>query len=372
VNTPLKQLSTISANVETAMRATDFAKLAQAIMHNRGISGAAAAAELSSREGMLGPKLAGIIKAGALGISRDYLRKAAVTAGTLTGSPLADYSAISAGFVNSLISAAAFDALAADAVPVPFSPATVGAVTVGAQAYSLGEGSMKPISRLTITNQTMIPTKVHVAVVVTEELARSPLPGALQLIARELRNSVAGVTDLAFIAAISIGAPAATSFGSTGEAVRADIAALLRQVTTGNGSVLYLLVPPAVCKAWSMLTDQKGVSAFPDLGPMGGEINKIRVIASDGVPTGQAILVDASGIGAAPGEVALQTLREGSYQAESAPDSPTTAATVMTSMWQQNLTAVVVERWFCGVKLRSDAVATCTNANGWFGGNSPP
>lgn len=300
--------------------------------------------------------------------------KTAQSAGTLSNSSaLVDYSNISAGFVNSLINASAFDTMRVGGmVLVPLTTASVGAVSIGAQFYSLGEGSAKPVSRMTITAQQMTPTKVHGCVVVTQELARSTQPGALQLIERGLRTGCAGLTDLAFIANISIGAPVATSTGQTAEAVRADIANLLRAISTGQDSKLYLLVTPLICKSWSMLTDSKGLSAFPTLSPTGGTVNGVIVIASDGVPTGQVILADASGIAASPGEMILQQFSEGSFQADSSPDSPQTAATNLISLWQLNLTAVVIERFLCAVKLRSDAVAVCFNSGSYSSGNSPP
>src|SRR5262249_52754808 len=124
-------------------------------------------------------------------------------------------------------------------------------------------------------------------------------------------------------------------------------------------------------KMWSMLTDQKGVSAFPELGPQGGLINKIPVLVSDGLTAGQVVLMDASGIAAAPGEAILEDFDQGIIAADSAPDSPVTANTTQESLWQANKTAIRCERYFVGVKLRSDAVALTTNANSYQGGNSP-
>jgi hypothetical protein len=54
---------------------------------------------------------------------------------------------------------------------------------------------------------------------------------------------------------------------STAEGVRADIASLLRSITTGQTSKLFIVTTPLILKTWSMLTDQHGVSAFPDLTP---------------------------------------------------------------------------------------------------------
>ena len=60
-----------------------------------------------------------------------------------------------------------------------------------------------------------------------------------------------------------------------------------------------------------MLTDQKGVSAFPNLTPQGGSINGITVLVSDGVTAGNVILADASGIAAASGDLMLNEFSEG-------------------------------------------------------------
>ena len=278
MNAIAHQVGRVVAAEEIKQRTSEFAQLAKFVMANRGMSNAAAAAEASSRKGNLGPRLASIIKHGTarFGVSREILlnQKSAVVAGGLTASPLADFSAISAGFVNSLVNASAFDTMVASMVPVPLGTGTVGAVTVGAQAYSLGEGSAKPISRLSIANQTMTPQKSHCVVVVTEELARTPLVGGTQLIENALRGATASITDAAFITTLTAGLSPVTSVGTTADAVRQTIATLLDQVTLGQGSAPFLITTPAICKAWCMLADN-GVSAFPELGPMGGVINKI-------------------------------------------------------------------------------------------------
>lgn len=108
-----------------------------------------------------------------------------------------------------------------------------------------------------------------------------------------------------------------------------------------------------------------GIASFPDLGPTGGSIQQIPVLVSDGVISGQVILLDASGIAAAPGEVTLQKIREGIIIADAAPDSPVTGSTIIQSLWQLNQTAIA-ERFFAAVKLRSDAVAYASGVS-----NSP-
>jgi hypothetical protein len=65
-------------------------------------------------------------------------------------------------------------------------------------------------------------------------------------------------------------------------------------------------------------------------------------------------------------------LREGSIYPDSAPDSPPLASTNVLNLWQLNQIALVVERWWGAVKLRSTAVAAISNANSYVGGFSPP
>ena len=157
------------------------------------------------------------------------------------------------------------------------------------------------------------------------------------------------------------------------ESVRSDISGLLRAITTGQNSKLFLIVTPLVCKMWSMLTGgAKGVGAFETLGPLGGSINQIPVLVSDGLSTGQVVLVDASGIAAASGDVSIKELHEGIVIMNSTPDSPQTLSTSYVSLFQQNLAAVVCERYFVATRLRSDACATLTNSNSYQSGTSPP
>ena len=159
----------------------------------------------------------------------------------------------------------------ASMAPVPLQTGTLGAVSTGAQAFSVAEGSTKAISKLSLTGQQQNPMKAHCIVVVTQELAKAPGANATQLIGRELRNAVAVTTDAQFITTLIAGLSAATSAGPTAEAVRADIANLLRAITTGQASQLvYHHNAADLQNRGRMLTDQKGVSAFPNLTPQGG------------------------------------------------------------------------------------------------------
>jgi hypothetical protein len=351
----------------------EFAKLAQYILaHDGKLSKSAIAAQASSRDGNLGPKLADIVKGGARGgIGRQYF-KAAQSAGTLTGGAFADFSVIANGFVSSLTNAGAFDAMLSSFVPTPLKTGTVGNVSVAAQAFSVGEGGVNPVSRLTIVGQQQNPVKAHGIIVATQELVRMAAPQATQLIGVGLRSAVAVTSDAQMVAALTTGLVAATSAGPTAEAVRFDISHLLQQVTTGQTSKLFIITTPLVAKMWSMLSDGRGLSAFPNLSPVGGSIQDVPVLLSDAVSVGNVLLVDASGVAAASGDVVLNEFREGMVQLDTAPDSPPTSATPYVSLWQMNMVAILCERLMAVTRLRSDAVALCNNSNSYQSGNSPP
>ena len=68
----------------------------------------------------------------------------------------------------------------------------------------------------------------------------------------------------------------------------------------------------------------------------------------------------------------FQTLEEAGVPKSPSPDSPPSASTNFVSLWQLNLSALVVERFFVAARLRADAVAVCSNSNSYQSGNSPP
>jgi hypothetical protein len=106
--------------------------------------------------------------------------------------------------------------------------------------------------------------------------------------------------------------------------------------------------------------------------PHGGTILGIPVIASDAVTAGQVVLFDASGIAAGSDTVVLSTMGEGTIMPDTAPDSPQVAGTNVVSLWQSDLSALVVERWWGAEKLRSTSVAAVSNSNSYQQGFSPP
>jgi hypothetical protein len=65
----------------------------------------------------------------------------------------------------------------------------------------------------------------------------------------------------------------------------------------------------------------------------------------------------------------LDTSQQATVQLDTPGDSPPTAATVMTSLWQNDLVALKAERFIGAKLLRADACAKITGAA--YTGNSP-
>ena len=70
-----------------------------------------------------------------------------------------------------------------------------------------------------------------------------------------------------------------------------------------------------------------------------------------------AVLVDASLVAAASETMQLSASNEAIVQMDSSPESPPVAGSVMTSLWQDNLTGLKAERSFAATKLSTTGVA---------------
>jgi HK97 family phage major capsid protein len=353
--TPMRNLAALEKEFESLQRAGDFAKVVRFMMLGGGSGPAESRANAAHVADELGapPRVMSVLKA-------------AVAAGSTTSySQLADFKLAIAGFANSLAHVGVFDSmLAGGMIRVPLST-TVGAISVGASAYSIGEASAKQVSRLSLTNGQLEVLKSHCLLVLTNDLLRFAGPEAERLIARELTMATAQATDSQFISILSAGVTPGTSSGTQAGAFRDDLAIMLNAIVTGNGSRLFLIVTPAISKFLSVLgtTSTSGAPAFESMGVGGGRIADIEVIPSSAMADGTMLLADASGIAAGSGNVELDLFREASLQFDSAPDSPTSAATALVNLWAMNMVGIRCERFFGAEKLRASCVAMTQNVN---------
>jgi hypothetical protein len=366
-----QRLGAINAHLEHATKCNEFIALARCITLSKGshhLTGEIA------RDARLSPTVMAVLDSPTKVYDIDMrLQKTAVAAGTTADSgwagPLANYDVLANAFLSSLVNYGAFDRLLPAMLRVPMR-VRVGASTVAPTADSaVGQGMVKPISRLTMTGMTVDERKASRILVVTEELARFSQPAAGNLLTIELSSGVALATDTDFVSVLTAGATSNGSSGVTAEHVRNDLRAALAAVTIDARSVLYLLVTPTIAKTLSILHTTTGEAAFPGLTHRGGQIAGIEVVPSDGVPSNTMVLVDASQVAAASERIQLTATDTAPLQLDTTPDSPPGGNTSMVSLWQMNLLGLKAERFFGCTKLTSTAAAVVTNVS--YLGDSP-
>jgi hypothetical protein len=320
---------------------------------------------------MLGKKAADATRDRApSGVVAELSHKAAVPVGTLADNTYAGYLAPTpqaSAFMASLRGVAIFDTLKSFMLEAPLRSSMI-AVTGSIPGTSIAESSIKPHSRLSLTANALDPNKVALFVAVTREVAMMGGALAQRVIESELTKSCVRGVDSLFLSLVTSGATSVASSGQTVTAVRQDLRTLLANVETDASSKLFLIVPQTVAEAWATIGDAGGV-AFPDATVNGGSISGMTIIPSDVVTAGEIILIDAAGIAVGDsGLTDIATTDQATLSLFDPADSPISASTVFTSLWQMNMVAARTERWIAAKAMRT-AVAKITGAS--YTGGSP-
>jgi hypothetical protein len=375
INPLARDLGRLNAAAEMSTKAREFVNLARCIALGRGQFGNMQEIVHDHRI-LMGPRVKNIVETHhqVYQFAPDVVarQKAAIAAGTTQDTgwalPLAEYNTLASAFLESLRNFGAFDRMLPSMRRVPFRT-RVGASTTGITGATVPQASVKQISKLTLTGTQIDEQKAIAILVVTDELAKFGDNVAGNLFATELSNAVATETDETFIGVLISGATSNGSSGVTAEHARNDLRGMLAAVTTGARSQLFLLTTSAIAKVLSMLHTNTGDAAFPTMNYNGGQIGGVGVLVSDGVPASTMVLVDAQQVAAASETIQLSASNQAIVQMDGAPDSPIVAGTVMTSLWQNNLTGLKAERLFGAQKLTSTGVSVVTGAS--YSGDSP-
>lgn len=314
--------------------------------------------------------------------------KAAVAAGsTASGNWAADLvgeeTSAYADFAEFLRPATILGKFGQNGVPdlrkVPFREPLI-SQTGGGAGYWVGEGNAKPLTAFDFDRTTLEPLKVANIAVLTEENIRSSAPSSEMIVRDALRDTLAATQDTAFIdptnagsagvkpASITNGAPAVASTGTDADAIRLDVRALFQKFIDADNppenGVWIMSTTNAL--AASMMVNALGQREFPTITMRGGIFEGMPVIASRYAGANVA-LVNASDIYEADeGEVNVDMSREASLQMDDAPDNPSTATTVLVSLWQRNLVGLRGERIINWKRRRASAVAYLTGVQ-WGG-----
>lgn len=264
---------------------------------------------------------------------------------------------------------------------VPFRTPLIGQ-TSGGDGYWVGEGNAKPLTKFDFSRTTLEPLKVANIAVATMEVIRDSSPAADTIIRDALAAALRERLDIDFIdpekAAVASISPASILNGVTGiassgtdaEAVRTDIKAVFGAFIAANNAPTsgVWIMSSTTALALSLMQNPLGQAEFPGIGMNGGTLFSLPVIVSEYVPfdsSGAIVaLVNASDIYLGDeGEIDLSMSTEASLQMDSAPDNPSTATTVMVSLWQRNLVGFRAERTVSWARRRPSAVAYLTGVN---------
>ena len=154
-------------------------------------------------------------------------------------------------------------------------------------------------------------------------------------------------------AAITNGATAVVSTGSTAAAINADLAGLLAAITTNAQNLVWVMRPGTLYRIAATIGGTAAVDVPRTL-------FGIPLVLSANSPQ-QVTLIDCSHIlYSDDGGIEVDTTDEATIQMDSAPTDPAVAATVFQSLWDNNLFAVRASRWVAWLRAQSGAVSYMT------------
>lgn len=326
--------------------------------------------------------------------TQRLVTKAAVAAATTenatwAGALVGDETSVFADFVEYLRPQTVLGRFGQGGIPslrrVPFRTPLIGQ-TSGGDGYWVGEGQAKPLTKFDFSRTTLEPLKVANIAVATMETVRDSSPAADEIIRDQLAAALRQRLDLDFIdpdkAAVANVSPASilngvagiASSGTDADAIRTDIKALFGAFIAANNAPTsgVWLMPATTALALSLMMNPLGQSEFPGISMTGGTLFGLPVIVSEYIPSDSSgalvALVNASDIYVGDeGGIDLSMSTEASLQMDSAPDNPTTATTVLVSLWQRNLVGFRAERSINWARRRPSAVAYLTGVN-WGAG----
>lgn len=310
--------------------------------------------------------------------------KAAVAAATTSdptwaGALVGDETSAFADFLQFLRPTTVLGRFGQNGIPslrnVPFRVPLIGQ-TSGGDAYWTAEGNAKPLTKFDFSRTTLEPLKVANIAVATMEVIRDSSPAAEGIIRDQLAAALRERLDIDFIdpnkAAVAGVSPASilngvapiASSGTDADAVRADMRALFAQFIAANNAPTsgVWIMSSTTALSLSLMQNPLGQAEFPGIGMNGGTLFGLPVITSEylvGDSSGGIVaLVNAQDIYYADtGAIDLSMSTEASLQMSDTPDNPTTASTVLVSLWQRNMIGWRSELGVNWARRRPSAVA---------------
>ena len=265
---------------------------------------------------------------------------------------------------------------------VPFKVRML-AASAGTSAAWVGGNHPIPVARMTLgdNGEQLLPLKVGGISIVTMELIRNSDTIADALVARDVSAGIVEKMDESFVdpanggvadvspASITYGAQSFESRGSTTDAIDADLADMLRELTDGNLSLetAAWVMAPQTAASLALKRGTDGALAYPGMNARGGVLCGLPVLTSNACTASGSpgerfiVLVEASEILLADdGESELDVSGEAAVQMD---DAPAEGAQQMVSLWQNGLAGVRGLRFLNWKRRRDYAVAVLRSVN---------
>ncbi|MEB3045643.1 phage major capsid protein [Rhizobium mulingense] len=285
--------------------------------------------------------------------------KAAVGAGTLSdpewASGLADMQAASSAFLQGLGGRSAFAALLDQGV-ITKAPlrSRVGAVSEGVVGAVTGEGEARPVGRMSLNGDALLPQEATAIVVLSREVIENASAAAQAFLSRQLRRAVAKALDVGFFSTLITSAT--PTFAATADHV-SDLKQIMDSVNSGEGRLAWIAAPD-VGNSIALLNDGRGTAS-----PEGvSEFLGLPLAISPGIAAGTLVLLDGDRILADVESLGIDVARHAALQMNDAPtnNATTPTATNLVSLWQVNAVAIKVSALFGVAAGTSDALAVLT------------
>jgi hypothetical protein len=281
-------------------------------------------------------------------VHKDFVTKAATAAGSTTDTTWAGPLAVPAladAFL-AIVRASSLLGRIPGLVKVPFN-VTVPIQTAPGAYYWVAQGAPKPVTKLGFgTGVTLTATKCAGIVVTTRELAQLTRPGTEAALQNALVSGLTAFTDSSFLlpslaavpdknpASITNGVTPTTAGATIDDSVAAVLGALFAQRPGAIGAVL--LASPAT--AAKLAATGKNLDARVS----GGSVHGVALVPTEAAGA-MLVAVDPSGVAVADNGVVVDPSDQATVEMNDAPVG--TAAAVITSLWQTNLTGFRVERF---------------------------
>lgn len=300
-----------------------------------------------------------------VGAPRRVIEYLKADAGGLTATQ-----SIGAQFIDYLRNTSALDAMARWMIPAQ----PHGLYSIKSTAWTAdetGEGAAKPVHAATFTESALSPKKATAIVVASKEFMLQPIANITNYISRALRDAVAVQMNTSFFTGVEGLAGGVGSPGGTMADTLADLRELVKMVSYGEQSKLFLFVNPDQAVWLASMAMSVGSN---DMSPQGGKFFGMQVMVSDSLPTNTIYAVDAAGVawwdGGISQSVTDQAMVEMSTVPAGSSTTPTTGNTKFVSLFQDNSTGFRVERPFAFKVVKPNSVASLSEVN-WGEMDSP-